>query len=220
MEGIRGNHSFTIDAAALAERLAAHQDILIDIGTGDGRYVRHVARTCPPCFAIGVDACRENLRDVSRTSPDNALYLIASAQALPRELYGLATRFTINFPWGSLMSGLLDGDPALLDGLGAIARPGAALDVRLNGVALEAAGWSLERGGEQARRMLRDGGFVVAPPQPLSAQALRACPTTWAKRLAFGRDPRALYLRARRPDARRSRSDQPLVAARSFAEFT
>jgi 16S rRNA (adenine(1408)-N(1))-methyltransferase len=199
MEGIRGTSSFMIDAATLARRLAHYQEVVIDIGTGDGRYVKHVARTSPACFAIGIDACRENLRRTSRTAPDNALYLIANALALPHELHRLAARITINFPWGSLLEGLLDGDAALLGGIGAIARPGATLEVRLNGGALDEAGRSLEAGGEQVRRRLRDSGFVVAPPQPLNGYALRACPTTWAQRLAFGRDPRALYLRARCP---------------------
>lgn len=198
MESMRGSRALAIDAAALAQRLAHYPEIVIDIGTGDGCYVKHVARSCPACFVIGIDACRENLRRSSRTAPDNALYLIAAAQALPRELAGLATRITINFPWGSLLAGLLAGDQGLIGGLGALARPSAALEVRLNGGALEAVGWSLEAGGEQVRRMLHDGGFCAAPPRPLSAQALRACPTTWAQRLAFGRDPRALELRARR----------------------
>ena len=32
----------------------------------------------------------------------------------------------------------------------------------------------------------------------LAAPDLRSCPTTWAKRLAYGRDPRAMYLRGSR----------------------
>jgi hypothetical protein len=196
MEGIQGKQSYTISTAILAERLAGYSDILLDIGTGDGRYVRDVARTYPTGFAIGVDACRENLRDTSRAAPRNALYVIAEAQALPAELHGLATRITINFPWGSLLSGLLDSAAPLLDSLVASARQGAVLEIRLNSGALAEVGWSLEAGGEQARRVLHERGFAVGPAIVLDAPALRACPTTWAKRLAFGRDPRALYLHA------------------------
>ena len=201
MEIITGKHSYDLDTAAFAARLAGYRDILVDIGTGDGRYVDHVARARPDLLAFGVDACRENLRSGSRKAPRNALYVIANAQALPRELYGRATHVTINFPWGSLLRGLIDGDALLLDGLRGIAQPGAALEVRLNGGALAEAGCSLEQGGVLVRRTLRDAGFEVRPPVSLDAAALRECPTTWARRLAFGRDPRALYLRARSPVA-------------------
>jgi 16S rRNA (adenine(1408)-N(1))-methyltransferase len=127
MECIRGKTSAGIDAAGLD---AGNDDVLIDVGTGDGRYVIHVARTRPSWFAVGVDACRENLRKASRRAPANALYVIANALALPKELDGMASKVTIHFPWGSLLVGLLDGEPGLLEGLLAIARPGAALEVR------------------------------------------------------------------------------------------
>jgi len=78
--------------------------------------------------------------------------------------------------------------------LRAIALPGAMIEVRLNAGALAETGWSLEEGGERVQQVLRAGGFNMQPAAWLDARKLRACPTTWAKRLAFGRDPRALYL--------------------------
>lgn len=145
---------------------------------------------------IGIDACREILREASRKGPPNALYVIANALALPPELHGLATRITINFTWGSLLAGLIGGDPGLLAGLRAVARPGATLDGRLNAGALAEAGCEHDAGGAAVRQSLRDHGFGTGPPVMLNAQALRACPSTWAKHLAFGRDPHALLLTA------------------------
>jgi 16S rRNA (adenine(1408)-N(1))-methyltransferase len=194
MECIRGKTSAGIDATGLA---AGYDDVLIDVGTGDGRYVMHVARTRPSWFAVGVDACRENLRKASRRAPANALYVIANALALPKELAGMASKVTINFPWGSLLVGLLDGEPGLLEGLLAIARPGAALEVRLNAGALADAGYTLESGGARVRRALHEGGFDAGDLLRLDARDLRRCHTTWAKRLAYGRDPRAVCLRGR-----------------------
>lgn len=194
MEIIRGKRASFIDAAALSERLAGYDTIHIDIGTGDGRFVQHVAHTDPNCFVIGVDACRENLHKVSRRAPENALFIIANAQVLPPELHGLAAQVTINFPWGSLLAGLLANDPALLAGLVTVTRPGAGVDVRLNVGALAEAGWSLEEGGKRVRDVLAVNGFDVRASSSLTALELRAFPTTWAKRLAFGRDPRAVHL--------------------------
>lgn len=196
MECIRGKTSAEIDADALAAGAAGYGDVLIDVGTGDGRYVLHVARTHPTWFAIGVDACRDNLHKTSRQAPPNALYVIANALALPRELVGMASKVTINFPWGTLLTGLLDGEPMLLEGLLAIARPGAALEITLNAGALAEAGYTLESGGARVRRALHECGFDVDDLLRLDAPELRQCHTTWAKRLAYGRDPHAVCLRA------------------------
>jgi hypothetical protein len=135
--------------------------VLIDVGTGDGRYVLHVARTSPTWFALGVDACRENLREASRKAPSNALYVIANALTLPGELGGMASKVTINFPWGSLLTGLLDGEAMLVEGLLAIARPGAPLEIRVNAGVLAEAGYTLEFGRARIWRALCEGGFDV-----------------------------------------------------------
>jgi hypothetical protein len=98
VECIRGKASAEIDVDRLAAGVAGYDDVLIDIGTGDGRYLLHVAQTRPTWFAVGVDACRDNLREASRKAPPNALYVIANALALPMELGGMASKVTINSP--------------------------------------------------------------------------------------------------------------------------
>jgi 16S rRNA (adenine(1408)-N(1))-methyltransferase len=195
MERIQGQRALHIDAPALIECLAGYQEVLLDIGAGDGRFVRHMAAECPARFAIGVDACRENLRANSRIAPANALYLIADARELPCALDRQATHITINFPWGSLLSGLLAGEAQLLERLAAVARPGTLLELRLNAGALAEAGSTLANGGELIRQALRMASFNVRPSVEIGPHQLRACPTTWAKRLAYGRDPRGLYVR-------------------------
>lgn len=198
MEIIRGKNTSFINATALADILTGYERIHLDIGTGDGRFVRHLAQQCPHDFVIGIDANRDNLREVSRRAPNNTLFVIANAMALPVELTGLAAQITINFPWGSLIQGLLDGDPALMDGLHTVSRPNAALEVRLNGGALAEAGWTFEAGHQRVQQMLSVNGFALRSPLTLAAGDLKGIPTTWAKRLAFGRDPRAMLLRGTR----------------------
>jgi 16S rRNA (adenine(1408)-N(1))-methyltransferase len=181
METIRGRTSHELDFNGLAERLAEYKQTLLDLGTGDGRYVRSMAEQQPNRFFIGIDACRENLRANSRTKLPNALFVIANAQALPQGLNGLAAYITINYPWGSLLDSLLrDADP-LVSRLSSVTLPFASLDIRLNAEALLTAGWTLDSGAHQIERVM-------------NAKVLRSFPTTWAKRLAFGRDPRAIHL--------------------------
>lgn len=196
MEIIRGKHASFMDSSAFGGRRADYDRVHIDIGTGDGRFVAHIAQANPRIFAVGIDACRENLHEISRRAPSNALFVIANAQALPPELHASAAQVTINFPWGSLIEGLVNHDPALLAGLYAITQTDATVEIRLNGGALAEAGCSLDDGTERVRAALAVNGFAVRPPKLLAAAELKAFPTTWAKRLAFGRDPRAMYLRA------------------------
>jgi 16S rRNA (adenine(1408)-N(1))-methyltransferase len=194
MEIIRGKQSAFMDTSALAERLIGYRTIHIDIGTGDGRFVRQLAQTCPDDFIIGIDACRENLQAVSRRDLANTLFVIANAQAMPSELYNLASQVTINFPWGSLLEGLLEDNAGLMTSLVAILCSQASIEVRLNGGALAQAGWALEAGTDRVRTVLSENGFMMRSPILLTAHDLQSYPTTWAKRLAFGRDPRAIYL--------------------------
>ena len=200
LEYMQGKHSLRLSAGELRRRLAHYDDVLLDVGAGDGRFVRQMALAHPACYAIGVDLCRDNLRDVSRPgrhTPDNALYLIADALALPDALAGCATRLTINFPWGSLLTGLLEGHPGLLAGLARSLRQVGAIELRLNLEALvEAIGGndSAEACAARVRSHLRAAGFSIGRPNLLDAAALKGCPTTWAHRLAFGRKPRAMLL--------------------------
>ena len=194
METIRGKASLELDFNGLKERLTNYDQILLDLGTGDGRYARNLAEKHPGWFIIGMDACRENLRGPSLPKQQNLLFAIASAQNLPRELEGLISHVTINFPWGSLLESLLAGDPRLLCGLESLSGTALSLDLRLNAGALTEAGSTLETGAETICGNLQRAGWRVTTPAVMEARALKCFPSTWAKRLAFGRDPRALTI--------------------------
>jgi len=194
METIRGRTPCHLDLTELRARLANYNRIILDLGTGDGRYVHHLAENFPRHFIIGVDACRENLREHSRAKLSNALFVIASAQSLPCELDGLVSHITINFPWGSLLESLLMGDSKLMCGLEAVSRCVATLDIRLNSGALAEGGTTLEAGADRVYNNLLCAGWQVKEPEMMKTQTLQTFPTTWARRLAHGRDPRAMQM--------------------------
>jgi 16S rRNA (adenine(1408)-N(1))-methyltransferase len=194
METIRGRKSLDIDSNGLKDRLANYNRILLDLGTGDGRYARTLAEAHPDWFIIGVDACRENLREHSQAKLPNLLFIIARAQALPRDLNGLVAHVTINFPWGSLLEGLLTADPKLMCGLKSVLHARSSLDLRLNGGALVESGKTLEAGTDRIYYNLLQAGWQLEHPVMMDATALKKFPSTWAKRLAFGRDPRAMAM--------------------------
>jgi 16S rRNA (adenine(1408)-N(1))-methyltransferase len=183
-----------MDSNELHARLASHQRILLDLGTGDGKFAFHYARAFPSHFIIGVDSCRENLRKFSRAKLTNLLYVIASAQELPRELNGLISHITVNFPWGSLLKSLLSNDPNLMFRLSSISRVNAGIDVSLNSGALAEASMTLEHGTKTIRNNLLQAGWQIKSPISMDTYTLGLFPSTWAKRLAYGRDPRAIAM--------------------------
>ncbi|HLO14834.1 MAG TPA: class I SAM-dependent methyltransferase, partial [Anaerolineales bacterium] len=95
METIRGRKSLALDVNGFKERLANYNRIILDLGTGDGRYVHALANKHPDWFVIGIDSCRENLREHSQANLQNMLFIIASAQELPNELNGLVSHIAI-----------------------------------------------------------------------------------------------------------------------------
>ena len=202
MRVVIGKQSRRVDTTAdITAWAAGYEEIIIDLGTGDGRYVRHLATAHPTMGCIGVDLCHANLRETARRSPANALFVIADALAIPVPLHGMAHGVTIEFPWGSLLRGLLGGERTHIDGIAALGKPGLALDldICLNAGALAEEGWLLEAGVERVATALRHHGISKVAMRWLGQAELRCLPTTWAKRLAFGRDPRAVRLEARFP---------------------
>jgi len=93
-----------------------------------------------------------------------------------------------------LLIGLLD-DPAFCERIAMLVRPGATLEIAVNGGALAEVCWELDTGAARIRSNLRAAGFTLSAPLAWGAAELHAYPTTWARRLAFGRDPHAVFLR-------------------------
>jgi len=194
METIQGKKSFDIDFNEFTLRHKNYNRIILDLGTGDGKFTFHYAQIFPNHFVIGLDSCRENLHEYSRTKLPNLLYVIANAQHLPCELHGLISHIHINFPWGSLLQSLLNGDANLFCGLEKISSPNALINLHLNTGALNEQGWTLLNGVDQIQENLCRAGWQIENPKEVNIQILKKFPSTWSKRIAFGRDPRAISL--------------------------
>ncbi len=113
------------------------EGVVIDIGTGDGRFVSAAARANPTKFYIGVDANTKPLekpsmkatRKPAKGGLPNAMFVQAAVEDLPEELNGTADEIHIHFPWGSLLKGVVTGDADVLEALRRIASPGCLLEI-------------------------------------------------------------------------------------------
>jgi 16S rRNA (adenine(1408)-N(1))-methyltransferase len=136
----RGKRSFPLTDDEFESLAGDYEDVIIDLGTGDGRFVLRTARERPQSLVIGVDPVQDAMADVARRSSakpsrggvPNALFLVAGAEALPAALSERASLVTVNYPWGSLLRTLVLPDPDGMRAVVALLQPGGRLIALLN----------------------------------------------------------------------------------------
>ena len=196
----------------LSDRIG--EGVIIDIGTGDGRFVYQSARENPNKFYIGIDPNARPLEKISekihrkpaKGGAPNVLFVQAAVEDLPAELNGVADEVHVHFPWGSLLRAVATGDVAVLVNLRRICAPGALLEVVIgldparDQSEIDRLGltpFSLEFIDKQLVPNYREGGFDIIERGILAASEWPEFNTSWAKRLQ-GNEGRAItYLIAR-----------------------
>ena len=186
----------------------------MDLGTGDGRFVYRSALREPGRFFIGIDTNAAPLRKISekiyrrpeKGGAPNALFLQAAAEQLPEELYGIASEVRVQFPWGSLLRGVVRGEDLMLRQLRALLQPGGQL--------LLVIGFDAERDLTELNRLgitelslaylqqtlvpsYEAAGFLVESAEILSPSEWPEIESSWAKKLRGGVNRKLIHLRAR-----------------------
>lgn len=131
MIAIVGRSTHDLGPDELAERRRGTVRVVVDVGTGDGRWAYAYARAHPDAFVVGIDALAANLAEVSRRASrkaargglPNVLFVRADAAAPPAELVGSADEVHVLLPWGKLLLGTMLARPP---GATSPAGPGAA----------------------------------------------------------------------------------------------
>jgi len=125
----------------------------------------------------------------------NLLFVQAAAEDLPVELEGLATEVHVQFPWGSLLRGVVTGDEQIMGNLKRICSPEARLQITIGLDAqrdrsewerLELPEISLEYVRSALVAKYAIAGFKVAEVEELSPAELPELQTSWARRLKGG----------------------------------
>jgi len=177
----------------------------VDVGAGDGGYVLYRARIDPNTFAIAIDASPDALASggwrAKRACITNAAFLVDGVERLPDELAEVANEVTIHFPWGSLLRGLLTGDPAVLVPIARLMKPDAELRVLLSATARD--GYA-DVAAESLRRIAPEYaavGLELEEAGPAAPSHTAASRSSWAKRLGLSRP--VVYARYSRCSSRR-----------------
>lgn len=177
---------------------------MIDIGTGDGRFVSTAASANPNTFFIGIDANVKPLekpsmratRKPAKGGLPNALFVRATVDDLPDEFSGVANEIHIHFPWGSLLKSVAIGDESVLRSLRRISAPECLLEIVI-GIDAERDRSEIERLGlpDLTSNYLRSSllpeykasGFNCLMHGVLEKSEWRQLETSWAKKLQSGK---------------------------------
>lgn len=187
---------------------------MIDLGTGDGRFVYQSARQNPHKFYIGIDANPQPLAKISekihrkpaKGGLPNVLFIQAAVEALPPELDGVADEVHIHFPWGSLLRAVATGNESVLRSLRRLCAPDALVEVII--------GLDPERDQSQIEALSLEpftdefletrlipryeaSGFEVLEKGMLKPAEWPELNTSWAKRLQGSPGRALIYLIAR-----------------------
>ena len=140
MELIRGKKLSEMSPVEFLELRERFQRIWLDIGTGDGLFVYRSARENSDVLCIGLEPAWKNcaetssraLKKESKGGAANALFVRGAIEKPPLELSGLAERVFVNYPWGSLLSGMAKPDASVLANLRGLCAAQAEVLVSLN----------------------------------------------------------------------------------------
>jgi hypothetical protein len=104
---------------------------VVGICTGDGRFVLHAARSDAGSLVIGIDADTSSTVRLSRKAEaeglENTMFVVAAAGSLPPELDSRVAGVRIQFPWGSLLRGIVEVDDAVVAPIVRLCAPGAEI---------------------------------------------------------------------------------------------
>jgi 16S rRNA (adenine(1408)-N(1))-methyltransferase len=185
------------------ERLGDRR-VVIDVGAGDGRWAYESARRDADRLYIALDPDADTLaeyayraaRKPSRGGVVNALFVIASVESLPQELSGVATLVRVNFPWGSLLRGLVLPEASVLEALAGLGAPDTRFEFVISydpehdiaGLAGETLPpLSVERIDDVLAASYAAAGLQITDRRQMSLDDAIALPSTWARRLLHGR---------------------------------
>ena len=205
MKTIKGNKKLNFSREEVLETISGYNQVEVDLGTGDGRFVFKMAKQNPDTFFIGVDPSEPQLAEFSkkanRQKLENVMFVIGSIEVFPEELMGLASKLYINLPWGTLLKETIQPSQKTLATLNQLLTPNAELEILLGydpafepseTSRLNLPEISLEFLTTQTIITYKAGGYENTEISELQKVDLSNIETTWGKKLAHG-NPRKIF---------------------------
>lgn len=187
--------------------ISQYEKVLVDLGTGDGRFVYKQAKANPNSLFLGVDPSQDQLEIYSQKAQKekltNVYFVLGSIELLPNDLKGIANELTILLPWGSLLQAVVKPTSATLTKLSDILKENGELFVLL--------GYDPAREPSEFARLelpeitkdyikqhvlpeFKTHNLIPDEFKELTKMDLKDFDSTWAKKLTFGKDRPLYYL--------------------------
>lgn len=204
---VKGNKKENVTAGSLNDLVKGYKKIIIDLGTGDGRYVYKKALENPTSFLIGIDPSAKQLETFSKKANrkrlENVLFCVGSIENVPHELKGVADELVIILPWGSLLQEIVVPKVETIEKVVELLQP--------NGEIIIILGYSLDSEPSETERLNLpeiDKKYIEKNMLPVFEQAqlklhslqetqkneLKKIGTTWGNKLSFGTDRKIFRL--------------------------
>jgi 16S rRNA (adenine(1408)-N(1))-methyltransferase len=191
MYRIIGKNIVPYSEEQLDELVAEHDRVAIEVGCGNGSFLRALAEREPTTLAIGFDPSVDALERPSRLAAkraENPLFLRASIEAPPPELTGLADALYIHFPWGSLLRGLVQPEDAVLANVSGLMKDAAEFHLLVTYEPVRDASLNLpeltdEHFRERLAPVYRRQGLLMQSWESATPDEITASRSSWSKRL-------------------------------------
>jgi hypothetical protein len=160
----------------------------------------------PRALVLGIDADAASMQRASRLAArpvakggvPNACFVVAPAESLPRDLDGAADEVRVHLPWGSLLRGLVAGDPCIVEPLARLCADGAEVVALVSSIDRDRLPIRLPDDVVAAEPAYAAAGLTLLEVRAALGDEIRAIGTTWTKRLAIGRGRPAFIVRLER----------------------
>jgi len=207
MKIVRGNKTLDFSDEELIELAGNFNRVVLDLGTGDGRFVYKSAIENPGTLYIGVDPSEKQLQTFSkkvvRKKLENALFIVGSIEVFPNDFEIKVDTVVVNFPWGSLMEKVVRPDLETVGFFKKLLKSDGGLELTF--------GYSEDFEPTETTRLnlpeinedyvrekivaeFEKSGFKLTKLAQLSHNETQNIQTTWSKKLTVNKDRIWFYL--------------------------
>jgi len=197
---LKGGKKVEIPSNQFKEILNNFETVVLDIGTGDGRFIYKNALKQPKTLFIGMDPLASQMSTysskINRKKLDNTLLVLGSIENIPTNLFSCIDRIYINLPWGSLLEKIVKAENIHIKNIHSLLKKEGTLET-VFGYDPEHEPTEVGRldlpniiSKEDVEKILSNFReyFEIIELSRLSKKELGDMDTTWAKKLKFGKD--------------------------------
>lgn len=197
---ITGDKRQEIDKKSFENFCSKFEKVILDIGTGDGRFVFKNALKDVKNLYIGMDPAEQQLKifskKVNKKRLNNSLFIVGSIENTPPELFSLIDRIFINLPWGTLLEKIVKSENSSVKNLHNLLKDEGEIEV-IFGYLPELEPSETKRldlpkinGDFDVQQIFSSfkKHFTIVEMLRLNKKDLGKLETTWAKKLRFGND--------------------------------